>query len=153
MTLIKILNSNDLIRQFIMEAGFFIPSSVIESSQLIQNLNYLNRNSNLLKQYITFEAIITESREKIKINTVKNEQSLDMLYISNPDNLYFSGDYYGNSRWNQSPTIEVKLTVASDGTIIVIKYDHRIIDGREAVSFLTRVKETIEDPRRLIIGV
>jgi 2-oxoglutarate dehydrogenase E2 component (dihydrolipoamide succinyltransferase) len=36
---------------------------------------------------------------------------------------------------------------------LALSYDHRIIDGREAVSFLTRVKETIEDPRRLIMGV
>ncbi|WP_222183631.1 2-oxoglutarate dehydrogenase complex dihydrolipoyllysine-residue succinyltransferase [Geminicoccus harenae] len=32
-----------------------------------------------------------------------------------------------------------------------LSYDHRIIDGREAVSFLVRVKETIEDPQRLLI--
>jgi 2-oxoglutarate dehydrogenase E2 component (dihydrolipoamide succinyltransferase) len=36
---------------------------------------------------------------------------------------------------------------------LALSYDHRIIDGREAVSFLARVKETIEDPRRLIMGV
>jgi 2-oxoglutarate dehydrogenase E2 component (dihydrolipoamide succinyltransferase) len=32
-----------------------------------------------------------------------------------------------------------------------LSYDHRIIDGKEAVSFLVRVKETIEDPQRLLI--
>ena len=32
-------------------------------------------------------------------------------------------------------------------------YDHRIIDGREAVLFLVRVKECIEDPERLLLGV
>ncbi len=48
-----------------------------------------------------------------------------------------------------------------DGDSIVIKpmmylalsYDHRIIDGREAVSFLVRVKQSIEDPKRLLIGL
>ncbi|WP_027134500.1 2-oxoglutarate dehydrogenase complex dihydrolipoyllysine-residue succinyltransferase [Geminicoccus roseus] len=34
---------------------------------------------------------------------------------------------------------------------IALSYDHRIIDGKEAVSFLVRVKETIEDPQRLLI--
>ena len=34
---------------------------------------------------------------------------------------------------------------------LALSYDHRIIDGREAVSFLVRVKETIEDPQRLLI--
>ena len=32
-----------------------------------------------------------------------------------------------------------------------LSYDHRIIDGKEAVSFLVRLKETIEDPQRLLI--
>ena len=36
---------------------------------------------------------------------------------------------------------------------LALSYDHRIIDGREAVSFLVRVKESIEDPRRLLLGV
>jgi 2-oxoglutarate dehydrogenase E2 component (dihydrolipoamide succinyltransferase) len=32
-------------------------------------------------------------------------------------------------------------------------YDHRVIDGREAVTFLVRIKECIEDPERLLLGV
>ena len=35
---------------------------------------------------------------------------------------------------------------------LALSYDHRIIDGREAVSFLVRIKEIIEDPRRLVLG-
>jgi len=45
-----------------------------------------------------------------------------------------------------------------DGTIvprpmmyIALTYDHRLVDGREAVSFLKRVKEVVEDPVRLLI--
>jgi 2-oxoglutarate dehydrogenase E2 component (dihydrolipoamide succinyltransferase) len=36
---------------------------------------------------------------------------------------------------------------------LALSYDHRIIDGREAVSFLVRVKESIESPQRLLIDV
>ncbi|WP_026461874.1 2-oxoglutarate dehydrogenase complex dihydrolipoyllysine-residue succinyltransferase [Adhaeribacter aquaticus] len=36
---------------------------------------------------------------------------------------------------------------------IALSYDHRIIDGRESVSFLVRVKELLEDPMRLLLGV
>jgi 2-oxoglutarate dehydrogenase E2 component (dihydrolipoamide succinyltransferase) len=36
---------------------------------------------------------------------------------------------------------------------IALTYDHRIIDGREAVSFLTRVKELVEDPQRILIDI
>ena len=36
---------------------------------------------------------------------------------------------------------------------LALSYDHRIIDGREAVPFLVRVKECIEDPERLLLDV
>jgi 2-oxoglutarate dehydrogenase E2 component (dihydrolipoamide succinyltransferase) len=36
---------------------------------------------------------------------------------------------------------------------LAVSYDHRIIDGREAVLFLMRIKECIEDPERLLLGV
>jgi 2-oxoglutarate dehydrogenase E2 component (dihydrolipoamide succinyltransferase) len=36
---------------------------------------------------------------------------------------------------------------------IALTYDHRIIDGREAVSFLRRIKETVEEPARMLIEV
>jgi 2-oxoglutarate dehydrogenase E2 component (dihydrolipoamide succinyltransferase) len=36
---------------------------------------------------------------------------------------------------------------------LALSYDHRIVDGREAVSFLVRVKEGVEDPRRLLLEV
>lgn len=36
---------------------------------------------------------------------------------------------------------------------VALSYDHRIIDGRESVSFLLKVKESLEDPARLLLGV
>jgi len=36
---------------------------------------------------------------------------------------------------------------------LALSYDHRIVDGKEAVSFLVRVKECIEDPRRLMLDI
>ena len=55
--------------------------------------------------------------------------------------------------------IEKRAVVVDDQVLIrpmmylALSYDHRIIDGREAVSFLARIKELIEDPRRLVLGV
>ena len=50
--------------------------------------------------------------------------------------------------------------VARDGEVVVrpmmylaLTYDHRVIDGREAVTFLVRIKECIEDPERIMLGV
>ena len=47
-----------------------------------------------------------------------------------------------------------------DGEIVVrpmmyvaLTYDHRIVDGREAVSFLVRIKEAIQEPARMLIEV
>lgn len=36
---------------------------------------------------------------------------------------------------------------------VALSYDHRIVDGKEAVTFLVRVKQLIEDPTRIVIGV
>jgi len=36
---------------------------------------------------------------------------------------------------------------------LAVSYDHRIVDGREAVGFLVRVKESIEDPRRMLLDI
>jgi 2-oxoglutarate dehydrogenase E2 component (dihydrolipoamide succinyltransferase) len=50
--------------------------------------------------------------------------------------------------------------VAVNGQVVIrpmmylaLSYDHRVIDGKEAVTFLVKVKQAIEDPSRLIIGV
>ncbi|RYG60969.1 MAG: 2-oxoglutarate dehydrogenase complex dihydrolipoyllysine-residue succinyltransferase [Alphaproteobacteria bacterium] len=36
---------------------------------------------------------------------------------------------------------------------LALTYDHRIVDGREAVSFLVRVKDCLEDPARMVVGI
>jgi len=43
--------------------------------------------------------------------------------------------------------------VARPMMYIALTYDHRMIDGREAVTFLVKVKEYIEDPRKLLLDV
>ncbi|CAG7849858.1 Probable dihydrolipoyllysine-residue succinyltransferase component of 2-oxoglutarate dehydrogenase complex, mitochondrial; AltName: Full=2-oxoglutarate dehydrogenase complex component E2; Short=OGDC-E2; AltName: Full=Probable dihydrolipoamide succinyltransferase component of 2-oxoglutarate dehydrogenase complex; Flags: Precursor [Serendipita indica DSM 11827] len=35
--------------------------------------------------------------------------------------------------------------------VVALTYDHRLLDGREAVTFLVRVKEYIEDPRKMLL--
>jgi len=54
----------------------------------------------------------------------------------------------------------VQRPVGIDGEVVLrpmmylaLSYDHRIIDGKEAVSFLVRIKECIEDPQRILIEV
>ena len=54
----------------------------------------------------------------------------------------------------------VQRAVVVDGKVevrpimyLALSYDHRIIDGKDAVSFLVRVKEYLEDPRRLFLNL
>jgi 2-oxoglutarate dehydrogenase E2 component (dihydrolipoamide succinyltransferase) len=54
----------------------------------------------------------------------------------------------------------VERAVVRDGQIVIrpimylaLSYDHRLIDGREAVQFLVRIKDCIEDPQRLLLEV
>jgi 2-oxoglutarate dehydrogenase E2 component (dihydrolipoamide succinyltransferase) len=36
---------------------------------------------------------------------------------------------------------------------IALSYDHRVIDGKDAVTFLVKVKQAIEDPERLLLDL
>ncbi len=54
----------------------------------------------------------------------------------------------------------VERAVVRDGQIVIrpimylaLSYDHRLIDGREAVQFLVRIKDCIEDPQRLLLEI
>jgi 2-oxoglutarate dehydrogenase E2 component (dihydrolipoamide succinyltransferase) len=54
----------------------------------------------------------------------------------------------------------VERPMAVDGEVVIrpvmyiaLSYDHRLIDGREAVQFLVRIKTQLEDPERLFLGV
>jgi len=54
----------------------------------------------------------------------------------------------------------VERPVAINGTVVIrpmmylaLSYDHRIVDGKEAVSFLKNIKESLEEPRRLFLNI
>ena len=56
--------------------------------------------------------------------------------------------------------IQQRPMVMPDGSIearpmmyLALSYDHRIVDGRESVSFLVRIKEALEDPQRLLLDI
>jgi 2-oxoglutarate dehydrogenase E2 component (dihydrolipoamide succinyltransferase) len=51
------------------------------------------------------------------------------------------------------PVVVDDQIVARPMMYLAFSYDHRLIDGREAVSFLVRIKECIEDPERLMLEV
>ena len=59
----------------------------------------------------------------------------------------------GMHKINERPMAEKGQVVVRPMMYLALSYDHRIIDGREAVQFLVLVKEQIEDPTRLLLQV
>jgi 2-oxoglutarate dehydrogenase E2 component (dihydrolipoamide succinyltransferase) len=53
----------------------------------------------------------------------------------------------------ERPMVVEGEIVARPMMYLAISYDHRIIDGKDAVQFLVAVKETLEDPARLLLGI
>jgi 2-oxoglutarate dehydrogenase E2 component (dihydrolipoamide succinyltransferase) len=51
------------------------------------------------------------------------------------------------------PVVKEDEVVIKPMMYVALTYDHRIIDGKEAVSFLVRVKQLIEEPERLLLDV
>jgi 2-oxoglutarate dehydrogenase E2 component (dihydrolipoamide succinyltransferase) len=57
----------------------------------------------------------------------------------------------GMHRIEERPVVRAGAIVARPMMYLALSYDHRLVDGREAVTFLVRVKEGLEDPKRLIL--
>lgn len=58
----------------------------------------------------------------------------------------------GMHKIEERPVVVDKQIVIRSMMYLALSYDHRIIDGRESVSFLVRVKELLENPGQLLIG-
>jgi 2-oxoglutarate dehydrogenase E2 component (dihydrolipoamide succinyltransferase) len=59
----------------------------------------------------------------------------------------------GMHRIEERPVVRDGQIVARPMMYLALSYDHRLIDGREAVTFLVRMKEALEDPTRLLIDL
>jgi 2-oxoglutarate dehydrogenase E2 component (dihydrolipoamide succinyltransferase) len=51
------------------------------------------------------------------------------------------------------PVVRDSAVVIRPMMYVALTYDHRLIDGREAVQFLKHIKETIEDPARMLLDI
>jgi 2-oxoglutarate dehydrogenase E2 component (dihydrolipoamide succinyltransferase) len=59
----------------------------------------------------------------------------------------------GMHRIEERPVVKNGAVVVRPMMYLALSYDHRVVDGREAVTFLVRVKEAIEDPQRLVLDL
>lgn len=121
------------------------------------------RNTDLLSM-AQIEATIADYGERVRAKKIKPDELMGGTFtITN-------GGIYGSL--NSTPIINppqvgilgmhaiVERPVAKNGAVVIrpmmnlaLSYDHRIVDGREAVTFLKRVKELIENPVRLALEV
>ena len=53
----------------------------------------------------------------------------------------------------QRPMVVGGSVVPRPMMYVALTYDHRLIDGREAVYFLRRIKDVVEDPQRLLLDI
>ncbi|MDF2973835.1 MAG: dihydrolipoamide succinyltransferase, partial [Microvirga sp.] len=59
----------------------------------------------------------------------------------------------GMHRIEDRPVVRNGQVVVRPMMYLALSYDHRIVDGKEAVTFLVRVKEALEDPARLVLDL
>jgi 2-oxoglutarate dehydrogenase E2 component (dihydrolipoamide succinyltransferase) len=59
----------------------------------------------------------------------------------------------GMHRTEERPVVRDGQIVARPMMYLALSYDHRLVDGKEAVTFLVHVKEAIEDPKRLVLDL
>jgi 2-oxoglutarate dehydrogenase E2 component (dihydrolipoamide succinyltransferase) len=59
----------------------------------------------------------------------------------------------GMHRIEERPVVRDGQIVARPMMYLALSYDHRLVDGKEAVTFLVHIKESIEDPKRLVLDL
>lgn len=59
----------------------------------------------------------------------------------------------GMHKTEERPVVVGGQIVIRPMMYVALSYDHRIIDGRESVTFLVKIKQAVEDPRRLLLGL
>ncbi|MCB2406709.1 2-oxoglutarate dehydrogenase complex dihydrolipoyllysine-residue succinyltransferase [Hymenobacter lucidus] len=116
---------------------------------------------------LSFEGI---EKEVVRLATLARDNKLTIEQMTGGTFTITNGGVFGSMM--STPIINapqsailgmhniIQRPVAENGQVVIrpmmylaLSYDHRIIDGRESVSFLVRVKELLEDPTRLLLGV
>jgi 2-oxoglutarate dehydrogenase E2 component (dihydrolipoamide succinyltransferase) len=59
----------------------------------------------------------------------------------------------GMHKIEKRPVVIDEAVVIRSMMYVALSYDHRIVDGRQAVGFLKRIKQCVEDPQRIIMEI
>jgi 2-oxoglutarate dehydrogenase E2 component (dihydrolipoamide succinyltransferase) len=118
-------------------------------------------------EQLSFEGI---EKEVVRLATLARDNKLTIEQMTGGTFTITNGGVFGSML--STPIINapqsailgmhniIQRPIAENGQVVIrpmmylaLSYDHRIIDGRESVSFLVRVKELLEDPTRMMFGV
>jgi len=121
------------------------------------------KNAELLS-FAEVEKKIADFGERAKKNTLKLEELTGGTFTISNGGIYGSmmstpilnppqSGILGLHAINERPVVQGGQIVARPMMYLALTYDHRVVDGREAVTFLKRIKEAIEAPARLLIEV
>ncbi|SDH24519.1 2-oxoglutarate dehydrogenase complex dihydrolipoyllysine-residue succinyltransferase [Roseospirillum parvum] len=118
-----------------------------------------------MKSYAELEAEIAEFGRKAREGRLSIEEMTGGTFTISNGGVYGSlmstpilnppqSGILGMHKVQQRPMVMPNGAIeARPMMYLALSYDHRIVDGKEAVTFLVRIKEAIEDPARLMIGV
>ena len=110
------------------------------------------------------EQSIADYVEKAKNNTISIEDMTGGTFTLSNGGVFGSllstpilnppqSGILGMHKIQQRPVVEDGEIVVRPMMYLALSYDHRIVDGREAVQFLVTIKDCLEDPARMLIGI
>jgi 2-oxoglutarate dehydrogenase E2 component (dihydrolipoamide succinyltransferase) len=114
--------------------------------------------------FAEIELAIAEYAKRAKDNTLKPDELMGGTFTITNGGIYGSllstpivnapqSGILGMHAIQERPIARNGQVVIAPMMYVALTYDHRIVDGREAVSFLVRLKECIENPARMLIEV
>ncbi|KAI9209130.1 uncharacterized protein BJ171DRAFT_488600 [Polychytrium aggregatum] len=114
--------------------------------------------------WVQVEKAMAALAKKAKENNITLEDLAGGTFTISNGGVF--GSLYGTPIINQPQSAILGMHAVKERAVVVkgqvvsrpmmyvaLTYDHRLVDGREAVTFLVKIKEAIEDPRRLLLDV
>ena len=116
------------------------------------------------KSYAELEQSIVDFVEKIDQNKLSLSDLEDGTFTISNGGVYGSllstpilnmpqSGILGMHKIEKRPVVIEDEIVVRPMMYVALSYDHRVVDGREAVTFLKRIKESIEDPQRIMLEI
>ena len=116
------------------------------------------------KPFAQIEKEIADCAERARDGTLKIEEMQGGTFTITNGGIYGSllstpilnapqSGILGMHKIEERPVVVAGRIEARPMMYLALSYDHRIVDGREAVTFLVRVKEVLEDPARLVLDL